>query len=693
MATQTAEVEVKIGNGQAITSMRELKKVLKDAQFEALAMSEAFGATSTQAVNAAKKVGELKDKIGDAKQFTDAFNPDAKFTAMAGAIQGVVGGFSAVTGAMALFGTKNEEVEKTLVKVQGAMAMSQGLNSVLAARDSFKIFAAQLMQFQVVQKLVTAGQWLWNIAMEANPIGAIILAITLLIAAGAALIAFFISSAEESKKNEEAIKANSKALEAQKVAAQASANQLEKNQAQQLALAKANGATTASIRALESKLIDEKIAYVNSSKEAAKNTYEKNKNALANLKVSGASDELIDAQRKVTNDSVTEYNKQIENSYKANEEKKDLENKHIVEIAAEKTKANEKALEKQKEHDTKLLAKNKEYQDKLKAQNKTYHDEINKLEEENYLSTVKDENARAILKIQLDFENDRARINKSVAGEQEKKDLIAQLEIKAQNDIDAYQQAAFDKEQEKTNKKNEERIKKLNDHNQKVFDAKQKSLTDQAAVDLTASANNKLSFDERLAAIADREQKEKDIVFASAEERTAYEKANADARVAIGEAESEAKKTQMAQMGNALMAMADLAGKSTGAGKALAIAATTISTYQNAVSAYSSAFKPVATQASPILGAVYAGIAVAQGIANVKKILSVKVPSGGGGGGGVPSPSAVQAPVMPTLGSTALNQQMTNNLSSATTRAFVLESDVSNGQERIQRLNRAARIN
>jgi hypothetical protein len=38
---------------------------------------------------------------------------------------------------------------------------------------------------------------------------------------------------------------------------------------------------------------------------------------------------------------------------------------------------------------------------------------------------------------------------------------------------------------------------------------------------------------------------------------------------------------------------------------------------------------------------------------------------------------------------------MVNNLASAnaTQRSYVLESDVSNGQERIQRLNRAARIN
>jgi hypothetical protein len=52
----------------------------------------------------------------------------------------------------------------------------------------------------------------------------------------------------------------------------------------------------------------------------------------------------------------------------------------------------------------------------------------------------------------------------------------------------------------------------------------------------------------------------------------------------------------------------------------------------------------------------------------------------------------IEAPVAPALSSTALNQQMINSMNSATSRAFVLESDISGNQERIQRLNRAARI-
>ena len=96
-------------------------------------------------------------------------------------------------------------------------------------------------------------------------------------------------------------------------------------------------------------------------------------------------------------------------------------------------------------------------------------------------------------------------------------------------------------------------------------------------------------------------------------------------------------------------------------------------------------------------GAVAAGAAIASGIKNVKSILAVKVPGGAGGGsapsgGSVPNAPSVQAPIQPQLASTLINQGQVNQIGSAAARAYVVESDVSGNQERIQRINRAARI-
>jgi hypothetical protein len=94
-------------------------------------LSDKFGESSQEAVNAAKRVAELRDRIGDAKSMAEAFNPDAKFKAVSQSVQGIAGAFAAVQGAMATFGIESEDLQKTLVKVQGALALSEGLNTFL----------------------------------------------------------------------------------------------------------------------------------------------------------------------------------------------------------------------------------------------------------------------------------------------------------------------------------------------------------------------------------------------------------------------------------------------------------------------------------------------------------------------------------------------------------------------------------
>lgn len=123
-------------------NVKSLKAQLREAQNEVNALSEKFGATSREAVQAAKKAAELKDAIGDAKALTDAFNPDAKFNALSSSIGGVLNGFQAFEGVLGLVGVEGEALQETMLKVQSAMALSQGLQGALEARDSFKQLGA-----------------------------------------------------------------------------------------------------------------------------------------------------------------------------------------------------------------------------------------------------------------------------------------------------------------------------------------------------------------------------------------------------------------------------------------------------------------------------------------------------------------------------------------------------------------------
>lgn len=96
-----------------------------------------------------------------------------------------------------------------------------------------------------------------------------------------------------------------------------------------------------------------------------------------------------------------------------------------------------------------------------------------------------------------------------------------------------------------------------------------------------------------------------------------------------------------------------------------------------------------------VVGAGVAGAAQIAAILSAGKSKAAPSSSGasaGGGGGGSTGVSA-SAPLAPAPQTTTLNQAQVNQMGNGATRAYVVESDVSGNQERITRLNRAARIN
>ena len=166
-------------------------------------------------------------------------------------------------------------------------------------------------------------------------------------------------------------------------------------------------------------------------------------------------------------------------------------------------------------------------------------------------------------------------------------------------------------------------------------------------------------------------------------------KAQTDIRKELAKAEADARIQSLNAVGNVLSNFASLVGEQTGAGKAAAIAATLISTYQSAQSSYNSlAGIPVV---GPALGAVAAGVAVASGLKQIQAIKAVKVPNARGasnGGGGVATPSAPSitspsaAPQFNIIGGGAQNQ-LAGLLADQTqkpVKAYVVSNEVSTAQ-------------
>jgi hypothetical protein len=660
------DIKIESNADQAVGSLRSQ---LREAQADVAELSAKFGATSDEAIKAARRAAELRDAIGDARALTDAFNPDAKFKALSSSLAGVAGGFAAVQGGMALFGKQSEEVEQTLLKVQSAMALSQGLQQLGESVDAFKQLGAVARSYTIVQKIVTAGQWLWNAAMNANPIGALVIVITALIAAGVALVNYFKGASAATAQNTAAVKENEKAIKNQSETLQKNSTELDRKQKHELAMAKASGASASAIRALELKLIDEKIAYEKSAKAVAMNTYEKNKNYLMSLKAADADEDLIKRQTEVVNESVKQVNKQSENLKKAYDERKDIQLRHQVEIRQAQT-----------DHQKEVQAKTKEHNQKLKDDAKEANEKKAKEEAEALKKIAED-------KLAADMDSAKKAI--------EILDSLKPKETPAEKENREYQEKLAILEA--NNLSTEELTKKHLDNIQQIENDIKLKNDEKAAAELEKKINDQTtSYDEKIAAIDAEQalfQSQLDNKLITEEQYNDKTKKLSETRVQVDKKEREAKAANMQAVANLLGNVASLLGESTAAGKAAAVAQATISTYQAAVSSYNSLSGiPIV---GPALGAVAAGVAVASGIANVNKILSVQVPGGGGGGGTAPTPAATpQPPSFNVVGSSSTNQlaQTIGQQSQTPVRSYVVASDVSTAQALDRNIIRNATI-
>jgi hypothetical protein len=172
MAKENIVFGIDIETGKAAQSFSGIKTELK-------ALTKAIGEidpNSNAFEVATKRAGQLRDQIRGVNDAIENADPEKKFAPFSRTVQGLAGGFAAAQGAMALFGGESEELEKTLVKVQGAMALSQGLNSLLAFKNDFKALGILIIN-QVVKAFTTLRG-----ALIATGIGALVVTLGTLIA-------------------------------------------------------------------------------------------------------------------------------------------------------------------------------------------------------------------------------------------------------------------------------------------------------------------------------------------------------------------------------------------------------------------------------------------------------------------------------------------------------------------------------
>jgi hypothetical protein len=153
MAQENVGININV-QGNAVESIGNVKKALREANAELITAQSNFGDYSDEAIAAAKRVAELKDRISEARETADLFDPGKKFQVFAGAINAVAGGFTAVQGALGVVGAESEELQKSLLKVQSALALSQGLSAITDSAKDFQRLAT-VVKTNVVSSFTT----------------------------------------------------------------------------------------------------------------------------------------------------------------------------------------------------------------------------------------------------------------------------------------------------------------------------------------------------------------------------------------------------------------------------------------------------------------------------------------------------------------------------------------------------------
>ena len=687
MAQENVGINIQVGGNQD-QALGSLKKQLKEAQQDVQALSDKFGATSEQAVNAAKKAAELKDRIGDAKSLTDAFNPDAKFKSLTSSLSGVAGGFAAAQGAIALFGVESKEVEQALLKVQSAMALSQGIQAVGESIDSFKQLGTVIKNStiflkanELANKAAAFTMKLFGVSVQTTSTafrvlkGAIVATgIGILVVALGEAVAMFQNFSSAAEKAAAAQRDYNKSVaDGAKVQLKAEQETLNNQEIIDVAKAKSRGASEKEIFELEQ-------SYRRQKTKSQIRFYEETKN----VDVEAAAN----AKAEIDKNNAEGIAAQLEFNAKQLQTRRDAGQKGNNEAKQQREQELKERLEAEKEAQIK----------------------ISELRESIFLSTFKNENQKkeAELTIAFNKEKDQVLSNAKIT-EQTKNDIILNLRIKFNNDLDALRKEEKEKQAIADAQLLDNAAKAIEAEDELDFNKLKKDFANEEADRKKIAAKEVADLDKRILKNTTDLELEKSLLeqknalieeqFANSliteEQYNAALEANSKARIDIDKQETEAKVRNAEIVSQLLNTVADIVGKNTAAGKVAAIAATTIDTYLGAQKAYTSQLIP-GDPSSPIRAAIAAGIAVVGGLKNVKSILAVKTPNGGGGGGNISAPSisaaAPIAPPQPQAATTNISTQSINALGNQAQRAYVVESDVTSNQQRMAAIQQRARF-
>jgi hypothetical protein len=616
------------------------------------------------------------------------------------AIQGAASGFQLVQGASALFGEESEELEKTLLKVQAAMALADGIEGVRQALPMFSNFGntiktqvvgafkslsvaqianatetGSLTALQKVYTLVvgtsTGALKAFKIALASTGVGLLIVGLGFLISK---LMDTFKSTEEIIKINEKLLRSNERIINQIDRRRDAIDRDLEK----QLAYADAYGKS-------------EEDKYNVTKKFNGKTIEENNKEIqvrLDNVKKLKAIDLGAQASSKEQYLELVKQNKKrvVDEWAKINELKRANEDlntnietgqiKLNTQAKEERKKDNEDAIAKQKER----IQKNKEQREKEAQERLALQRKIEDLT----IANIDDANTREIMSLKLKHDRELEEMQKQYGKKKEFAELEKQLLIQQENE-----RKALEEEQKKAkDEKAKAEIEKANNDAKALLEAEiiraeeDFNLKQQKRIELENKdfeiqmANTELSNGQRELLKAQHEANLLNIAKDSADRQKQLDKELADAKSFLVDQTSAmfGQLASSAEQGSAIQ-------------KAFAITQVTIDTAKSISSVIAGATAAAAAggPAAPFLigGYIASGIAtVTKAFSSVNNILKKPMPN-------VQPPSGNR----PNENTQTTQQGTQQNIQAQSTyKVVVVDSDITKMQDKTKKVNAISTI-
>jgi hypothetical protein len=221
MADVTKEIALKVvatdATGPALQSLEDKLNAAKKRMVELAAA----GKQNTEEFQRLQvEAGNYKRTIEGVEQSVDSFAKGGSkaFTLIVEASQAVAAGFAIAQGAAALFGDENEDLQKAMVQVQGAMALVNGvqqINILLTQKSVITTEAAALAQklYALAVGTSTGAMRAFRLALLATGVGAFVVVLGFAAEAMGAFSSSTKKSTEELERQKQAAEDGKKAME------------------------------------------------------------------------------------------------------------------------------------------------------------------------------------------------------------------------------------------------------------------------------------------------------------------------------------------------------------------------------------------------------------------------------------------------------------------------------------------------